>query len=99
VLLMKKVSLEACILLQKPWLYLKTNIHSFPGLPKVRHYCSVLTLFFPKQRHIQFIKSDSKDIYNFTEDLYFKINDILLNFLFIKKSLKKVSQFAQKYKA
>ncbi len=49
------------------------------------------------QECIKFIISD-KDIYNVTKYLYFKYI-VLLNFLFIKESQKKKSQFPLKYEA
>ncbi len=45
-----------------------------------------LIILFSKD--IKLIKSDSKNIYNVTKNL-FQINAVLLNFLFIKESWKK----------
>ncbi len=47
---------------------------------------------FIPQEHIQLIKSDSKDIYNVAKDSISNNNAILLVFLLIKASWKKVSE-------
>ncbi len=54
-----------------------------------------VSFFFIQQACIKLIKSDRKDIYNVTEDLY--LNTVLLKILFTKESWKKVSCFPQKY--
>ncbi len=48
------------------------------------HYTSKVWSQYVLLEYTKLIKSDSKDIYDVTKHFYIK-NDVLLNFLFIKK--------------